>query len=226
MARRKKRRAAAAPRRRRRQSSVRANPVRRRRRGIAKFTSAARRRVGLNPRRRHVSHRRRHHRNPGSGFGGGSILRSIIRGAGDGLAVAAGGGLTNYVASKIPFGQTTTIGQAATQLVVGTGLGLVVKKITKSDRAAAMFVAGAYANVIRKLAAATPLAPFLSGVGVYPRAAAVGVYPRPRLAGWAASPSGFPLIAAGARGGGRDSSHDLGTDVDMIVMSGASGPVA
>lgn len=144
----------------------------------------------------------------------------------NGLAVAAGGGITNYVAAKIPFGQSTTVGKAATQIVVGTGLGLVVRKVTKSERLAAMFVAGAYANVIRTLAASTPLAPFLSGVGVYPRAAAVGVYPRPRLAGWAASPSGFPLIAAGARGGGRDSSHDLGTDVDMIAMTGATSPVA
>lgn len=219
-----------AKRRRRKRHVARANPVRRRRRRHVRRRRAV---YAANPRRirrrRRYSvnrHRRRRHyrRNPGLSLGGGGILRSILKGAGDGLAVAAGGGLTSYVAGKIPFGQTTTIGRSATQIVVGTVLGQVVKKLTRSERAAAFFTAGAYANVIRTLAANTPAAPFLSGVGVYPRAA-IGVYPRPRLAGWAAAPSGFPLIQAGRNGRGRDSSRDLGADVDMVVMSGSSGPM-
>lgn len=148
-----------------------------------------------------------------------------MRGATDGLAVTAGSGLTNYVSAKIPFGQTSMIGQAATQLIVGTGLGMVVKKVTRSERAAAFFIAGAYANVIRKLAASTPLAPFLSGVGVYPRAGGVGVYPRPKLAGWAAAPSGFPMQANASGRFGRDNSNDMGTDVNMAVLGAAYSPM-
>ncbi len=216
MARRKRRRSAAGrPRvRRRKRRAVSLNPRRR-------VVRRRRSRVRANPARRRSA--RRHRRNPG--FSGGGILRQIMRGATDGLAVTAGSGLTNYVSAKIPFGQTSTIGQAATQLIVGTGLGMVVKKVTRSERAAAFFIAGAYANVIRKLAASTPLAPFLSGVGVYPRPAAVGVYPRPKLAGWAAAPSGFPMQANASGRFGRDSSMDLGAGIDLAVMGAATNPM-
>lgn len=110
-----------------------------------------------------------------------------MQGAQDGLAVTLGSGVTNFVASKIPFGQSTTVGQGATQLLVGTLLGPVVKKLTRSDRAASMFVAGAYSNVIRTALAKTPLQPFL-GVYVQPQLGTYVQMPR-RLQGWAGGAS-------------------------------------
>lgn len=213
MARRKRRRSAAGThRRRRRRRSVALNPRRRRRRRIVRANPVRRHRT----RRRHVSHRRRYRRNPG--FGGGGLLKGIIRGAGDGLAVTVGSGLTRFVASKIPFGQSTTIGQSAVQLVVATFSAPLVKKAV-GERAAAFYLAGAYADVIKKLAMPLPVVgPLLNGVGVYPRATPVGLYPRARLNGLNGRPNAFP-----AAGGvfGRDTSDDLGVDVDMNVMAGA-----
>lgn len=211
MARRKRRRSAAGTtRRRRRRSSVRAasaNPRRRRRRGVVKFTRAARRRVGLNPRRRRRSVRR----NPS--FGGSTLLRQVARGFGDGLAITAGGGLSKWAASKVPFGQNTVLGRSVTQIVFGTILGNVARKVTKSERIGAMVIAGAYADVIRQNAASIPgVGGLLAGFGVYPQFApvrAVGVYPRavnpgigvypqaaPQLNGWA--PRGVPNGNGGA----------------------------
>lgn len=215
MAKRKRRRSAVGRVRRRKRRAVSVNPRRTRRR---RRTAVVRHR--RNPAVRRTRRRRSFRRNPG--FSGGGILRQIMRGAGDGLAVTAGQGLTNYVSAKIPFGQSTTIGQSATQLVVGTALGMAVKKITRSERAAAFFVAGAYSNVIRKLAASTPLAPFLSGVGVYPRPATVGVYPRPKLAGYAGRDGFGSQSYGGARG--RDTSNDLGVGTDLAVMGAAGSP--
>ncbi len=123
---------------------------------------------------------------------GGGIVRTLVQGAQDGLAVTLGSGVTNFISSKVPFGQSTTVGKSATQLLVGTVLGPVVKKVTKSDRLAAMFVAGAYSNVIRGLLAnVEPLKPFL---GVYVQPTALGVYVQPRrLSGWT---DGAPMPGA------------------------------
>ena len=134
-------------------------------------------------------------------------MKQVTRGLGDGVAIVVGGGLTKFVASKIPYGQTSAIGRGVTQLLVGTLLGTLARKVTKSDRIAAMVIAGAYANVIRENAAAIPgVGGFLAGVGVYPRVGGgvgvyprvanvgVGVYPRVGLNGWAprAIAPGYP----------------------------------
>lgn len=216
MARRKRRRSAAGThRRRRRRRSVALNPRRRRRRRIIRANPVRRHRS----RRRHVA-RRRYRRNPG--FGTGGILKSIIRGAGDGLAVTLGSGLTRFVASKIPVGQSTTVGQSAVQVAVATLAAPLVKKAA-GERAAAFFLAGAYADVIRKLAMPLPVVgPLLNGVGVYPRATPVGVYPRaaaPRLNGLGGRPNAFP--GTSGEYAGRDTSDDLGVDTDLAVMGGA-----
>lgn len=149
--------------------------------------------------------RRRHRRNPS--FGTGSLLRQAQQGVTGGLAVLAGGGLSRLVASKVPFGQTSAIGRGLTQIVTGTVLGMVTKKVTRSERLAAFVVAGAYADVIRQNAASIPVVgQFLSGLGVYPSvlrpASRVGEYvrtpapARPRLAGWAPRSVPAPDYAA------------------------------
>lgn len=197
MARKKHRRRSAATSRRKSRSRKR----HRRNPGVA--MSARRRRRGG------VRRVRRHRRNPG--FTSRGLLGQVTRGFGDGLAIVVGGGLTKFVAAKVPIGQTSAVGRGVTQLIVGTLLGTVARKVTKSERIASLVVASAYANVIRENAGAIPgVGTFLSGIGVYPRVGpGVGVYPRavnpgigvyPRavaapLSGWA--PRGVPEAQGG-----------------------------
>lgn len=132
--------------------------------------------------RARVNRHRRYRRNPGLG-GGRGIMGMVVQGFKDGFMVTVGRGLTNLAASKIPFGQTSAISQGAVQLAVGTGLALGIKKFTRSDRAAAFFLAGAYSGVISKVL--TPMLPASlqpllgGGVGTYYRMpATVASYPR------------------------------------------------
>lgn len=111
----------------------------------------------------------------------------MIQGAKDGFIVTLGQGVTNLVAAKIPFGQTSTVGKGAMQLLIGTAGAMVVKKVLKSERAAAFYLAGAYSNVIKQALSGVPvLGPALAGVGVYPQLGRVGVYPR-ALSAWPAA---------------------------------------
>lgn len=174
--RRKRRVSAAAPRKRRRRRTVRNGPVRRRRRRRPVMA------LRSNPRRRrhavHHSRRRRIRRNPGLG---GGVIKTLVQGAKDGFTVTVGRGLTKYVAGKIPFGGTSTIAQGAMQILVGAGLAMAVRKVTKSERTAAFFLAGAFSNVIQTQLAAVPgIGPMLSGgVGSWPRVGpGVGSWPR------------------------------------------------
>lgn len=162
MARRKRRRSAAGRvrRRRRRRTVYAANPrrVRRRRRRV----------YAANPRRRRRRSRRSYRRNPAISSGG--IVRTLVQGAKDGLAVSLGRGVTKIVAQRIPFGQSTAVGQAGMQLLVGTLLAMAIKKVVRSDRVSAFFLAGAYSNVIQTALAPIPvLGPALSGVASWPR---------------------------------------------------------
>lgn len=186
MARKKRRRSAAPSRRRSRRVKHRRNP------GYSVSARRSRRRKSA----------RRHRRNPS--FQPRGILSTVTRGFGDGLAITVGAGLTKFVASKIPIGQTSAVGRGVTQLLVGTILGTVARKVTKSERIASLVVASAYANVIRENAGLIPgVGQFLGGVGVYPRVGGgnmgvypkavnpgIGVYPRAGLSGWA--PRGVP----------------------------------
>lgn len=173
--RRKKHRAST---RRRRRLSVSANPRRRRRRVHHTIAANPRRRrrhtYSANPRRRHS---RRYRRNPGLG-GSSGIVKMLVAGVKDGFVVTLGRGVTKLVASKIPFGQTSAIGTGAMQLLVGAGLAYGVRKVTKSERTAAFFLAGAASNVIQTLLAPIPvLGPALSGVDSWPRVG-VGAWAR------------------------------------------------
>lgn len=115
---------------------------------------------------------------------GGGIVKMMIQGAKDGFAVTVGRGVTKLIAQKIPFGQTSAIGQGAVQLLVGTGLAMAVRNITKSERTAAFVLAGAFSNVIQTALAPVPvLGPALSGVASWPRMAApnMGAWPRAAL---------------------------------------------
>jgi hypothetical protein len=203
MAKRKRHRSAATASRRRRRP-VSANPKRRRRKH-ALFSSAARKRVGLNPRRRRRHHaanparRRRYRRNPGL-MGGGvkDIGALLVQGVKDGFVVRLGGGLSKYVATKIPVGTAGSPTQGAVQLVVGAGLAMAVKKFM-GPRAAAFFLAGATADIIGGLIPNTiPVVGPILGAGAlsaYPRMGAympralpgVSSYvaaPAPQLQGW------------------------------------------
>lgn len=189
MARRKRRRSAAGrvKRRRRRRTVYAANPrrVRRRRR---------RRVYAANPRRTRRRRRRSYRRNPV--VSGGGIVRTLVQGAKDGLAVSLGRGVTKIVAQRIPFGQSTAVGQAGVQLLVGTVLAMAIKKLTRSERVSAFFLAGAYSNVIQTALAPVPvLGPALSGVASWPRVNA-GVASWPQRALPAATDTG-PSNAAG-----------------------------
>lgn len=136
-----------------------------------------------------------------------------MQGVKDGFAVTLGSGVNNFVVSKIPFGQTTTIGQGAMQLLIGTLSGVLIKKVTKSDRFASFYVAGAYSNVIKKALQQVPgVGGMLSGVGAYyqgPAVRGVGAYyqgaagrsdSRPGMAGWAGTDA-MPLLTAGGGSG-------------------------
>ena len=175
----RKRRTRRAPtaHRRRRRRSVSAGPVRRRRRRRVHHSAA------VNPRgRRRVHHRvvrrRRYRRNPAGGFGGG-LMKQLIQGVTDGFVVTLGRGGTKFIASKIPFGQATPIGQGAMQLLVGVGLSMAVRKFMRSERTAAFFLAGATSNVIQTALSGVPgIGPMLSGVGSWPRmATGIGSWP-------------------------------------------------
>lgn len=192
MARRRRRRSAAGRvRRRRRRSTVyAANPRRRRRRSFRRNPSGRRR-------------RRSYRRNPGTGFSPKGIIGSVVQGAKDGTAVVLGSAVTNLVAQRIPFAQTTVVGRAAVQLLVAAILAPIVGKITRSPRTASFFLAGGVSNAIRPAIAAIPvIGPAANaglgvypnrGVGAYPRAAGVGAYPR--LSGWASAPQGGAVAA-------------------------------
>jgi hypothetical protein len=119
----------------------------------------------------------------------------VVQGAKDGLAVTLGRGLTKYVAGKIPFGQTSTIGQGAMQIAIGTALAMVVKKVTRSDRAGAMFLAGAYSNVLQTALAGVPvIGASLSGVSSWPRVpATVSAWPKALPAAAVSTPSNAAL---------------------------------
>lgn len=152
--------------------------------------------------------RRRYRRNPGLGGFGGGLVRTIVRGAQDGLVVTLGSGLTNLISSKVPVGQTSTAAQAAVQLAVGTAGAMVMRKVTRSDRVAAMYLAGAYSNILRKLLAPVPvIGPALSGVGTYympspirATSAGMSAYPRLRpsnsVAGYPAAGGAAPALAS------------------------------
>lgn len=120
----------------------------------------------VNPkRRRHNTHR--YNKNPNTAKG---VLAYMVEGAKDGLLVVVGRGVTKMVAQKIPIPQTSIVASAAVQLAVGLGLAMAVRKITKSDRHASMFLAGAYSNVIQSALAPLPvIGPILSGVSSWPR---------------------------------------------------------
>ena len=189
MARRKRRRSAVGrvKRRRRRRTVYASNPVRRRRRKSVRRNPVSRRRK-----------RRSYRRNP-VGVSARGFLGNVVQGAKDATAVVVGRGVTNLVAQRIPFGQTSAIGQAAVRIIIGTLLAPLVGKITKSPRTASFFLAGAYSDVVAKALAPIPvigpavtgLGLYGRGVGVYPRAGGVGVYPR--LNGWGSAPNGAPL---------------------------------
>lgn len=164
MARRKRRRSAVGRvRRRRRRRSVSANPVRRRRR---------RRIYAANPRRRRRRSARRrarsYRRNPS--FSGGGVVRQAVQGFKDAFVVTLGSGLTNLAASKVPFAQNTAIGRYATQALVGLGGAMLVRKVTKSERAAAFYLAGAFSNIVRPVVSQVPVLGPALGVGSYYRA--------------------------------------------------------
>ena len=189
MARRKRRRSAVGrvKRRRRRRTVYASNPVRRRRRRSVRRNPVARKRRRRGARRR----------NP-VGISARGFLGNVVQGAKDATAVVVGRGVTNLVAQRIPFGQTSAIGQAAVRIIIGTLLAPLVGKLTKSPRTASFFLAGAYSDVVAKALAPIPvIGPAVTGLGLYGRG--VGVYPRagvgvyPRLNGWAAAPNGGPL---------------------------------
>lgn len=188
MAKRKRHRASSAARRRRR--PVSANP-RRRRRKHKLFTSRARHAVGLNPRRRRRRHhvrmnpRRRHYRrNPGITGGVKDVGGMLVQGLKDGFVVRLGGGLSSYVAQKIPVGTAGTPTAGAVQLVVGAGLALAVKKFM-GPRTAAFFLAGAAADVIGTFIPNTiPVVGPILGKG------ALSAYPRVSMAAYPRLPGG------------------------------------
>lgn len=213
MARKKRRRSAArrnpSTRRRRRRRVHLANPVHRRRTRRHRRNPVARRR-----------HSRRYRRNPG--IGTGNVMRMVTQGVKDGFAVTLGSGLNNFLSAKVPFGQTSAIGQGAVQLLVGTVSGMLVKKLTRSDRFAAFYVAGAYSNVIKKALGNVPgIGGMLSGVGSYYQpalpAGGMGSYfrqPAPALSGWAGAPGGAVSAFAFSK---QTPSVDYG-DEDSVMM--------
>lgn len=146
-----------------------------------------------------------------------------MQGAGNGLSVMVGRAATNFIASKVPIGQTSTVGQAVTKVLAALVTAKVVKVVTRSERAAAFALAGGFEAVLQPVVAGIPtIGPMLSGVGVYPRPANVGVYPRAALAGMGRFPN-MPsaMIASGTFG--RSDADQLGTDTELL---GATASVA
>lgn len=138
----------------------------------------------VNPRRRRKNTHR--YKNPSTAKG---ILSYAMEGAKDGLMVVVGRGVTKMVAQKIPIGQNTMVASAAVQIGVGLVLAMAVRKITKSDRHASMFLAGAYSNVIQSAVAPLPVVgPILGGLSSYPRmSAGMGDYARAGMGAYAKS---------------------------------------
>ncbi len=214
--RKRRKRATTTHRRRRRRPVARANPVTRRRRR-RRHAVMARRANPVRRRRHHVRRNPRRHYRRNPGLGTNAVMRTVVQGVKDGFAVTLGQGINNFVTSKIPFGQTTTIGKGAMQLLVGTLSGVLIKKVTKSERFASFYVAGAYSNVIRTALQQVPgVGGFLSGVGEYYRApVSIGEYYRgpaaPGMSGWGGTDA-LPLLASGSGSGygvGEDSESDL-----------------
>lgn len=120
-----------------------------------------------------------------------------VQGAKDAFTVTLGSGLTNLIAQKVPFAQNTAVGRYATQALVGLGGAMLVRKITRSERAAAFYLAGAFQNILKPMLAPIPvLGPALSGVGSYYRVGngngdGMGAWFRPAAAralnGWPSS---------------------------------------
>ncbi len=176
----------------------------RRRRPVRAAAAHTKHRVRKNPSRYNpVSRRkahRKHRRNPGMS---GGVVKMLVQGLKDGAVVAVGRGVTKLVAGKIPFGQTSAIGKGAMQLLVGVLSAMAVKKISKSDRMTAFYLAGATSGVISALAADVPvIGPMLgdgglgrSGGGVHAWAAL------PQMGAWAAMPVGAPRPSNSALGG-------------------------
>lgn len=134
----------------------------------------------MNPKRR-----RRYRRNPGISGVGGGIVKQLVQGLKDGFVVSFGRGITGMVSSKIPLG-TSAPAKGAVQLLIGTGLAMVVRKVTKSERTAAFFAAGAASMAITTaLAPMLPasIAPLLGGFGSYVPAVRMASYPRALNAG-------------------------------------------
>jgi hypothetical protein len=201
MARRRKRRrrrtAAAAPRRRRRRP-VRSNPRRRRRRSVARLNPVRRRRR----RYRSNARRRRYRRNPG--FSGGGIVKMVTRGVQDGVVVLAGRGITNLVAAKVPFANTTAAGRGAVKLATGLALSIGIRKVFKSERVAAFFLAGAVSSVLEPFAAKIPvIGPALTGTASWPMLSAWPVSPVRALAGVGDDGMGDDFSGRGGGGGAR-----------------------
>lgn len=158
-------------------------------------------------------HRRRYRRNPSIGTRG--FVNTLMQGAKDGFAVTLGSGLNNYLVSKIPFGTSTDVGKSALQLLVGTLSGMVVKKLTRSDRFAAFYVAGAYSNVIRQAMTKLPtVGPSFAGIGTYYQGVGTYYQGAPRLSSWAGSDGAS--IATG-NGSGYAPSEDMGEEQSYMM---------
>lgn len=138
-----------------------------------------------------------------------------MQGVKDGLAVTAGQGLTNFAASKVPFGQTSQLGRGLTQIGLGLLGSFVVKKVTKSDRYASMYAAGAFSNVLKPLLAPIPVVgPSLAGMSSYVQPRRVSSYVQPRqLSGYAAAPAGAPMVG----GNGDDANPAVDDDASMMM---------
>lgn len=117
----------------------------------------------------------------------------VTQGMKDGFAVALGSGVNSFVASKVPFGQTSAIGQGAVKVLTATVTGMLVKKLTRSDRFAAFYVAGAYADVIKGALSGVPV------VGQF-----MGSYYRPALPAGGGMGSYFRAPAAATALSGYD----------------------
>jgi hypothetical protein len=119
----------------------------------------------------------------------------LVQGLKDGFVVRLGGGLTKYVSSLVPIGTPGSITAGAMELAVGTALAFGVKKVTKSNRMAEFFLAGAAANAIGSIIgtlipASTPLIGPILGAG------ALNAWPAlaPGVAAW---PAGQPAQMSG-----------------------------
>jgi hypothetical protein len=181
----------------RKRRRARANPKRRRRRHSTKLVQRRR----SNPVRR-IKHRRKHYRrNPG-----GSMVRSVIgiakQGVKDAAGVVIGKAATRMVSGLIPFGANTGLMGAAKQVLVAVGVGYGAHRVMGKEFAR-MVVAGGIAAPLETLVKGLNI-PLLSpalaaGDGAY---AALGAYPRALPAGVGAYPlAGTDGYGDGSTGG-------------------------